>query len=190
MALGWETDTQKVTSTLEVNFWQSSPLVRGESQFPCWKRTFLSCSYLVPKSCPTLWEPMDCSLPGSSVHVHRTTQARMLEWVALSFSRGSSWARDWTCISCIDRQILHHWAFREAHISVLLLRNIVVVDDGHEDWGWRKKRKLNNARSQSITSPNALSGLRSGSSVSLSETSFSLLHTPLFSNPSQLPKDH
>ena len=66
----------------------------------------------------------------------------------------------------------------------------MVVDDGHEDWGWRKKRKLNNARSQSITSPNALSGLRSGSSVSLSETSFSLLHTPLFSNPSQLPKDH
>ena len=40
---------------------------------------------LVPQSCPTLWDPMDCSLPGSSVH--RTSQARILEWVASSFSR-------------------------------------------------------------------------------------------------------
>ena len=41
---------------------------------------------------------MDCSLPGSSVH--GTSQARIPEWVAISFSRGSSWARDWTWISC------------------------------------------------------------------------------------------
>ena len=38
--------------------------------------------------CPTLCDPMDCSLPGSSVH--RILQARILEWVAISFSRGSS----------------------------------------------------------------------------------------------------
>ena len=42
----------------------------------------------VAQSCPTLWDPMDCSLPGSSVH--GIFQARILEWVAISFSRGSS----------------------------------------------------------------------------------------------------
>ena len=43
---------------------------------------------LVVKSCPTLCDPMDCRLPGSSVH--GISQARILEWVAISFSRGSS----------------------------------------------------------------------------------------------------
>ena len=42
----------------------------------------------VPQSCLTLCDPMDCSLPGSSVH--GIFQARVLEWVAISFSRGSS----------------------------------------------------------------------------------------------------
>ena len=43
----------------------------------------------------TLCDPMDCRLPGSSVH-RRILQARVLEWVAISFSRGSFWPRDWT----------------------------------------------------------------------------------------------
>ena len=54
-------------------------------------------------------DPMDCSPPGSSVH--GISQARILEWVAISLSRGSSQPRDWTCIG---RQILYHWAIREA----------------------------------------------------------------------------
>ena len=41
---------------------------------------------------------MDCSLPGSSVH--GIIPARILEWIASSYSRASSWPRDWTCISC------------------------------------------------------------------------------------------
>ena len=49
---------------------------------------------LVAKLCPTLCDPIDCSPPGSSVHgIH---QARILERVAVSFSRGSSSPRDWT----------------------------------------------------------------------------------------------
>ena len=52
---------------------------------------------LVAQSCPTLCEPMDCSPPGSSVH--GIVQARILEWVAVSFSRGSSQPRDGTCAS-------------------------------------------------------------------------------------------
>ena len=54
---------------------------------------------------------MDCSLPGSSVY--GILQARILEWVAIPFSRGSSWPRDWTWVSCTGRQILHHWATRK-----------------------------------------------------------------------------
>ena len=49
--------------------------------------------------CPTLCNPMDCSLPGSSVH--GILQARILEWVAMPSSRGSSQSRDQTCVSCI-----------------------------------------------------------------------------------------
>ena len=49
--------------------------------------------------------PMDCSPPGSSVQ--GIFQIRILEWVAISFSRGSSWPRDWTHISCISRQVLY-----------------------------------------------------------------------------------
>ena len=54
--------------------------------------------------CPTLWNPMVCNPPVSSVH--GIFQARMLEWVAISFSEGSSWPRDRTHVSCIGRQIL------------------------------------------------------------------------------------
>ena len=63
------------------------------------------------QSCPTLCDPMDCSLPGSSLH--GILQAIVLECVAISFSRGSSWPRDRTCISsisCIDMLFVYHWA--------------------------------------------------------------------------------
>ena len=60
------------------------------------------------QSCPTLLDPMGCSLSGSSVH--RIPQARILEWVAIFSSRESSQPRDRTCISCIGRQILYHSA--------------------------------------------------------------------------------
>ena len=51
----------------------------------------------------TLCNPMDCILPGSSVH--GIFQARILEWVSMSVSRGSFQPRDWTRITCIGRQI-------------------------------------------------------------------------------------
>ena len=60
----------------------------------------------LPQSCLTLCDTMDCSLPGSSVH--RILQARILEWVALPSSKGSSQPRDGTCISCIDMWVLYH----------------------------------------------------------------------------------
>ena len=56
--------------------------------------------------CSTLCDPMDCSPPGSSVH--GILQARMLEWVAMPSSKGSSQPRDRTNISFIGRRILYH----------------------------------------------------------------------------------
>ena len=50
---------------------------------------------------------MDCSLPGFSVH--RILQGRVLEWVVISFSRGSSWPRDRTQVSCIAGRCFTHW---------------------------------------------------------------------------------
>ena len=55
---------------------------------------------------------MDCSLPGSSLH--GILQARVLEWVAIAFSRGSSRPRDWIRVSCIPGRRFNLWATREA----------------------------------------------------------------------------
>ena len=63
-----------------------------------------------------LWDLMDWSLPGSSVH--GIFQARILEQVAISFSRAPSWLRGRTCISCVfcvDKQILYHWVIWKAY---------------------------------------------------------------------------
>ena len=74
---------------------------------------------MLSSSVVSLCDSMDCSPPGSSVH--GIFQARILEWVAISSSRGSLRPRDWTCvsyISCIGRQILYHWATWEAHVYI------------------------------------------------------------------------
>ena len=75
------------------------------------------------QSCLTLRDPMVCDLPGSSLY--GVLQARILGCVVISFSRGSSWPRDWThvsCISCIGRRVLYHlshvgamWGWSDGH---------------------------------------------------------------------------
>ena len=80
--------------------------VRGP--YSCLSVCVHACS--VAQSCLTLCNPMDCSPSGSSVH--GIFQARIMQWVAISYSRRSSQPRDRTHISCISwtgRQILHHW---------------------------------------------------------------------------------
>ena len=67
------------------------------------------------QSHPTLFDPMGCSPPGSSVHW--IPQTRILEWVAMPFSRGSSQPRNWThvsCSSCTVGRIFYSWAIGEA----------------------------------------------------------------------------
>ena len=61
---------------------------------------------LAAQLCLILCDPMDCSLLGSSVH--GISQARILEWVAISSSGGSAWSRNQTQVFYIDRQILFH----------------------------------------------------------------------------------
>ena len=68
-----------------------SSTVGTQLRFACLKVKVKSLSHI------RLCNPMDCSLPGSTVH--GIFQARILEWVSLSFSRRSSWPRDWTLVS-------------------------------------------------------------------------------------------
>ena len=76
---------------------------------------------LAAQPCLTLCDPIDCSPPGSSVL--GILQARILEWVALSFSRGSSWPRDGTLVSCIAASFFTTWAIREAQMLGRMWRN-------------------------------------------------------------------
>ena len=85
--------------------------------------------------CPTLCDPKDCSPPGSSVH--GILQARILEWIAITFSRGSSQPWDQTHVSCTGRWFLYHCATWEAlegcYLGSLLLGPSVVrglMDNG------------------------------------------------------------
>ena len=66
----------------------------------------LDCYWLIAKLCPTLRDPTDYSLPGSSDH--ETFQARILESVAISFARGPSQTRDQTHVFYIGRQVLYY----------------------------------------------------------------------------------
>ena len=79
------------------------------------------CVCFVTQSCPTFGTLWTCSPLGSSVH--RILQARILqvilEWAAIPFSRGSSWPRNWTCISCIAGRFFTIWATREDPIFFL-----------------------------------------------------------------------
>ena len=70
---------------------------------------------------------MDCSPPGFSVH--GILQARILEWIAILFSRGTSQLRDWTLISCIAGRFFTVWATGKSYEFGCIL----------QIWNWRKK---------------------------------------------------
>ena len=82
------------------------------------------CTCSVTQSCPALCHPIDCSLPGFSVL--GIFQASMLEWVAISYSRGSFWPRDQSDVSCISwfgRRLL----YRCATLAIFVLQAIVCI---------------------------------------------------------------
>ena len=82
--------------------------LQPQSNGTVWNPGVLSCSV-----CSTLCNPVDCSLPGS--FVRGISQARILEWVAISYSKESSCPRDRACVSYIGRRILYYWATWEIH---------------------------------------------------------------------------
>ena len=102
------------------------------------------------QSCLTLWDPMDCSPPDSSVH--EILQVRILEWVAMPSSRGSSQPRYRPCnyVSCIGRWVLYHWChLGSPHIihtsyqlDVLSTNNTECVHSCHVTVGVPRKHSL------------------------------------------------
>ena len=74
--------------------------------------TLYQVKVLITQLCLTLCNPLDCNLPGSSFH--GILQARIMEWVAFLFSRGSSQSRDRTQVSHIAGRFITVWATRES----------------------------------------------------------------------------
>ena len=81
---------------------------------PCTQVMLCVCvCVLIAQLCLTLCDPMDCSPPGSSIC--RILQARILEWIAIPFSKRSSWPRDQTHVSCVADRFFTACHTREAH---------------------------------------------------------------------------
>ena len=122
------------TSHLWSSLWgQLGPLTQllsfaNHNFFSFWQVLLQKCVCSVTQSCPPLCNPMGCapsSVPG-------ILQARILEWVAISSSRGSSWCRDQAYASCIGRRILYHWATGEAQA----LQQISKMSETENVSGW------------------------------------------------------
>ena len=114
---GWSTQQVFNTCLLHGSLDERSRIAGGETHlhprhlYPTWiwessisPRCVHVC-VLVAQSCLTLWDPMDCRPPGPSIR--GILQTRVLEWVAIPFSRGSSWLRDWTQVFLHCRQMLY-----------------------------------------------------------------------------------
>ena len=107
----------------------------------CWPFSQLAKGLCLQDPAPLLWKcesvirsvvsdsllPQECSLPGSSVH--GVFQARILEWVVIPFSRGSSQPRAWTCVSCIAERFFTIWATTAAP-------TIMKEGKGRRIWSW------------------------------------------------------
>ena len=99
---------------------------------------FSTLCVLVAQLCPTLWDPMDCSLPDSSVH--GILQARILDWVTIPFFRVSFWLKYSTRVSLISGRFFTIWANREAQRNTFPLslnslnfvfRQVTCFSQGH-----------------------------------------------------------
>ena len=113
-------------STCSVNISGDRCLEMGFLSHRVYKHVVLLC--LLAQSCPALCDPMVCSPWGFPVH--GIIPARMLEWVAISSSRGSFRPRGWTpvyWVSCIGRRILYHWVTWEAHVILLYIVKFLSV---------------------------------------------------------------
>ena len=101
----------KQQDSFKCSFWRQEPqTAQSKTMFT------LFFFFYVAQACSTLCDPLDCGLPGSSIH--GIFQTRIPQWLAISFSGGSSWPRDRTCISCVSwiaGRFFIYWATGEAH---------------------------------------------------------------------------
>ena len=102
--------SRKFQQTRLVSYTKENRSKRMLKILPFCGRKFIA--VLVTQSCPTLYDPMDCSPPGSSIH--GIIPKRTLEWVAIPFSRGSSRPRVGTRVSWIAGRFFTNWAAEEA----------------------------------------------------------------------------
>ena len=96
-----------------------------------------TCVSSIARLCLTLCSPMDHSSPGSSVY--GIFQARILEWVTISYSRGSSQPRDRTCVSCIScsgKWILYRATRETCVTNIPLFCRMLVIEQAMHRWGW------------------------------------------------------
>ena len=99
---------------------QSWEMREREDSEDAWLQSALACmKVLVAQYCPTLCNSMNCSLPGS--FVHGILQVRILDWVAIPFSRGSFPSRDQIQVSCIASRFFTDWATREVPFFCLFV---------------------------------------------------------------------
>ena len=103
--------------------------------------------FVLSQSCPTLCNPLDCSPSGSSVH--ETLQVRILKWVAMPSSRGSSQPRDQTCISYVSSPALAGGFFTASVTWRKYIKSSLLKGSGQFIWGFPgggsglKKNKTN-----------------------------------------------
>ena len=105
---GKESETTEQPNNNNTDLWPLNILKINYSS------SFLNVNLLVGQSHPTLCDPMDCGPPGSSVH--GISQAGILEWLVISFSKGSFWTRGQTWVSCIAGRFFTIWALSNPKI--------------------------------------------------------------------------
>ena len=120
----------------EISFYQNLPVNNVLRTNHFYSVDIWNCAYSHAQFCPTLCDPMDCSLPGSPVH--GTSQARILEWVAILFSRAPSQPRDRTWVSCLAGGFFTVLATREGRVYVC----VCVCVYKEVRFVWRKSRVI------------------------------------------------
>ena len=115
-------------------------LILGYFCISCWSLNILAYNCMHAQSCLTPHDPTNCSPPGSSVH--GISQEIILEWVAISFSRGSSWPWNQTCVCALHADYLCNVSTIEtsgkpqAPVSTRSLRRINKVNSILFACGW------------------------------------------------------
>ena len=95
-----------------MNFWQNSTSIYDNNYQQSGYRGNMKVKIKVTQLCPIFCDPMDYT-------VHGILQARILEWVAVPFSRGSSQPRDWIQVSFIAGGFFTSWATGEAYLNII-----------------------------------------------------------------------